>query len=269
LHPLNVNQNILIFDSGLGGISIYQELKTLMPNYSITYVADSLYLPYGELPDTEIKRRSLNLILELSKKVNAMMIIVACNTASTLILDELRAKTHRLIVGVIPAIKPAAKASHSRHITLLATPATVTRSYTKQLIKNFASDCEVQCIGSSELVHIAEEKIRNNKLCQRRLQQILNQVSPKSDTVVLGCTHFPLLKEEINEFFNGTMQLVDSSEAVAKRALSLLLQQPKATNITSSHHYYDTKRISNNEKNALEHLGFTAFTTIKPLGITT
>lgn len=263
MNTSKINQNILIFDSGLGGLSIYKELKTLMPTYNIAYLADSLYLPYGELSDHAIKERCIQLILNHAQKVDAMLIVVACNTASTLVLDDLRARTHRDVVGVIPAIKPAAGLSQSKHITLLATPATVTRPYTKDLIQKYAAHCVVQCIGSSELVRLAEEKIRTNKTCQRRLNQILMQVSSKSDTLVLGCTHFPLLTKEINAFFQGKVQLVDSSKAIAKRAQSLLNSQAQTTKKLGIAHYYDSKIIAENTKKSLAQLGFSHFTTIK------
>jgi len=164
----------------------------------------------------------------LTEKKQPHIIVVACNTASTLVLPHIRRHFAIPIVGVVPAIKPAAEQSKTKVIGLLGTPGTVARDYTKALIKEFANDCKVISVGSSELVILAEAAIRNVPPPQTLLHALLKPMIEERqlDTVVLACTHFPLLKKQLINAVPRRVNWIDSGEAIARRVSSLLGNQP-------------------------------------------
>jgi len=216
---------VLIFDSGVGGLSIYQAIKKQLPNTEYIYLFDDAYFPYGELaPDFLIERVS-ELIGRMYTKYRPDIVVIACNSASTLVLPKLRSLYPVPFVGVVPAIKPAAKLSITRHIGLLATPGTVDREYTRLLISEHAHDCRVDLIGTTELVIQAERKLKGEDVALDKIADEVkfwldDKISP--DVVVLGCTHFPLLKEELVELLGGDILLIDSGDAIAVRVQHLL-----------------------------------------------
>ncbi len=215
---------MLIFDSGVGGISILQEVKKVNPHLSIVYLFDNKYFPYGELASDLLIRRTCQIITKAVKQERADLVVVACNSASTLVMDSIRTCLNIPVVGVVPAIKPAAKLTKNQVIGLLATPGTVTRAYTKGLIAEFAADKTVLTIGTTELVRLAEDKLMGKEIRLAELEAILRpwlvgEVVP--DTIVLGCTHFPLLSDELKAVLGADVNLVDSGEAIARRTISL------------------------------------------------
>ncbi|PCK29991.1 glutamate racemase [Pseudoalteromonas piscicida] len=217
--------HILVFDSGIGGTSVLSHLQTRVQHANFSYVMDNAYLPYGLQPQEVIKSRIKALIHWQEQCLgNVDLIIIACNTASTYALEEARKHTGLPIIGVVPAVKPAALSSRSRHIALLATPATSNNSYTHKLIADFTSGCKVETLHSTELVRIAERFYWHNALDQLALYKEIEQLHiPDSvDRLVLGCTHFPLIGEHIKTCLPPHMELVDSGEAIANRAVSLL-----------------------------------------------
>ncbi|MDO6640557.1 glutamate racemase [Shewanella sp. 5_MG-2023] len=214
---------ILIFDSGIGGLSVLEHIQTKMPAKDIFYLFDNARLPYGDLAEQALIEGCVALIIKQVACINASIVVVACNTASTLVLPHLRRRLTIPVVGVVPAIKPAAQLTQSKHIALLATPGTVERAYTKELIREFAGCCEVTLIGSSELVLIAEEKAKRKPINLNAIKPILASINGTDiDTLVLGCTHFPLLRQEIAECISHPVTLLDSGEAIAIRVVSLL-----------------------------------------------
>ncbi|GAB1257205.1 glutamate racemase [Aurantivibrio plasticivorans] len=221
--------HILVFDSGVGGLSIVADIRQTLPNVSITYASDNAFFPYGIKEDDLLIARVTSVIDALSAKYTPDIIVIACNTASTVVLPSLRA-THTLpIVGVVPAIKPAAEHSQSKVIGLIATPATVRRRYTQELIDNFASDCEVLALGSGDLVTAAEAFLRGEQPSADSIQAALSPILthpllPQLDTVVLACTHFPLIKAELSQHFDQHVQWLDSGKAIARR-VDFLLQE--------------------------------------------
>jgi glutamate racemase len=219
-----VSKRVLIFDSGVGGLSVYDEIRRVLPNLDYIYLFDNAKFPYGELPAHELVHRCCGLISRVVARHPVDLVVIACNTASTQVLPSLRTLLSVPVVGVVPAIKPAAKLTKNGCIGLLATPATVSRPYTEKLILEFAAHHRVLRCGSTELVIQAERKLAGEPVDQARIHEILApwreaEISP--DTIVLGCTHFPLLKEEILHALPGTM-LVDSGSAVARRVQSLV-----------------------------------------------
>jgi len=221
---------VLIFDSGVGGLSVYEQILKLNPSNKYCYLFDNAYFPYGELPHSVLVQRLTQLLSDFMQKYPADLIVIACNTASTVALDNLRQHFTIPIVGVVPAIKPASCSTINNVIGLLATPATVNRTYTNRLIEQFAVGKKVLRIGSTKLVKLAEDKLMGKQLDQTDFEAILapwlvgneNAREGYPDTVVLGCTHFPLLKDEITACFTKPIQLVDSGEAIALRVQKLL-----------------------------------------------
>ena len=194
---------IVIFDSGVGGLSIYQEVVKKCPNHYYIFVSDNLAFPYGIKPEVELIERVLSVVKAVEVQYKPDLLIVACNTASTVALPSLRSQFNFPIVGVVPAIKPAAKLSKSKVIGLLATPGTITRSYTQSLIDDFAQDCTVVKVGSSKLVEMAEQKMCGNTPPINEIEQeLIPFFNYKNlDCLVLACTHFPLLNKEISLVF--------------------------------------------------------------------
>ncbi len=217
---------ILYFDSGIGGLSVFSEVEKVLPYVNTVYVFDNKYFPYGILSEKTVIERCCKIIEYMTSKFNVDIIVVACNTASTIVLPTLRSRINIPIVGVVPAIKPAAKLSQTKVIGLLATPATVSRNYTDELINNYANDCYVEKIGTSELVKLAELKLRYNRDVCKDVAKCLEQLknTPNLDVIILGCTHFPWLKQEIEKALPNA-KCIDSGAAIAQRVKFLLKDQ--------------------------------------------
>lgn len=227
---------IVIFDSGVGGLSIYQEIKQMLPQIEVIYCADTLAFPYGPKPEEEVIERTSRCLAELARQYNPALVVIACNTASTISLPRARAELDIPVVGVVPAIKTASEASDSRCIGLLATPGTVERDYTDQLINDFAEDCHVIRVGSSELVHLAEQYLRGETAEASHLEDRLKEiVAPffanghSPDAIVLGCTHFPLLRKELKKISPGSVRWIDSGSAIARRVKHLIEFTPEGS----------------------------------------
>lgn len=220
--------HILVFDSGIGGTSVLSHLRYRFQNSTFSYVMDNAFLPYGLQPQELIKLRIKGLIVWQEQYLNNVdMIVIACNTASTYALEEARKHTQIPIIGVVPAIKPAAYSSQTKHIALLATPATSNNTYTQKLIHDFAGGCKVEILHSTELVRIAEHFYWHSTLDQAALCEELKllHIPYSIDRLVLGCTHFPLIADNIKECLPDHIELVDSGKAIANRAVSLLGKQ--------------------------------------------
>ncbi|EAS40821.1 glutamate racemase [Photobacterium profundum] len=221
-------KTILIFDSGVGGLSVYQEIQSLMPQIQYIYAFDNAAFPYGELAEDVLLQRTQRIVCSLAEKHNVDLVVIACNTASTIVLPILRENLSVPVVGVVPAIKPAAILSQTKVIGLLATPATIHRSYTHELISSFASDCEVRMIGSTRLVEIAEEKLRGLPVSIDEIAEIIKPWQKDVDCIILGCTHFPLIKDEIRQALDKAIVIVDSGKAIANRVKGLLGDLPSS-----------------------------------------
>ncbi|KFZ36601.1 glutamate racemase [Shewanella mangrovi] len=218
-----MSQSILVFDSGVGGLSILAEIQALLPQHHYYYLFDNARLPYGELEEQTLIRGCVDLLVPLVEHIKADILVIACNSASTLVLPALRERLTIPVVGVVPAIKPAAKLSQSKHIGLLATPGTIKRRYTHELIAQYAHDCHVELFGSSELVLLAEQKCAGFHLDAAILTSLLQPIRDADiDVLVLGCTHFPMLKAEIADVLGTGVTLLDSGAAIARRVSQLL-----------------------------------------------
>jgi glutamate racemase len=218
---------LLIFDSGIGGLSVLRPIRALLPNAPIVYVADSAGYPYGTKRAGEIEARVPALLGRLSERFDPELIVIACNTASTIALDGVRAALDVPIVGTVPAIKPAAERSRSRVIGVLGTQATVRQPYVDRLAAEFATDCTVIRHGSAELVDLAEAKLRGEDADRSAYAEILDGLlsqpdGERIDTVVLACTHFPLVEQELAEAAPRALVFVDGKEGIARRTAWLL-----------------------------------------------
>ena len=219
--------SVLLFDSGVGALSLVSALDAALPGASLVYASDNAAHPYGTLDEAVLTSRVDRVLTELTARYSPDLLIVACNTASTVALPRLRSRLSVPVVGVVPAIKPAAAISRSGHIALLATPATVNRPYTQALIDEFAPHCTVLRLGSLRLVELAEARLRGEPVASTELAAVLAPLFEdprfeRVDTAVLGCTHFPLLAAELAAAVPRPLTWVDSGEAVARRAAQLL-----------------------------------------------
>ncbi|MBU2954156.1 glutamate racemase [Marinobacter sp. F3R08] len=216
---------ILLFDSGVGGLSVAACIHHHLPSLEVVYLADNAGFPYGDKSETVVIDRTCGLISSALRLYPSDVIVVACNTASTVVLPHLRTMTSVPVVGVVPAIKPAAAKTQNRRIGLLATPATVRRPYLDRLIEEFASDCRVERIGHPELVRWAEELVSGGVVPLGELHAATKPFRDADvDTVVLGCTHYPLLLESLKQSLPSVRFWVDSGEAIARRVAWLLDQ---------------------------------------------
>ena len=213
---------LLIFDSGVGGLSVLRPIRALLPTAPILYVADSAGYPYGTKSEAEIAARVPALLGRLAERFDPELIVIACNTASTIALDAVRSALDLPIVGTVPAIKPAAERSRSRVIGVLGTEATIRQPYVDRLAEEFASDCTVIRHGSAELVDLAQRKLRGEETqvddYRRVLGGLLAQPGGEAmDTVVLACTHFPLLEAELQAASPRPLAFIDGKEGIARR----------------------------------------------------
>jgi len=218
---------ILIFDSGLGGLTVYGPVAALRPDAELIYVADDAFFPYGALEEEALVARVVALMGDLIARFRPCLVVVACNTASTLVLAPLREAYRAPFVGTVPAIKPAALASRSKRISVLATPGTVARDYTRGLIHEFAGDCEVTLVGARRLASLAEaalrgEAVANKDIAEEIAPAFTERAGRRTDQIVLACTHFPLLRERLTALAPWPVEWVDPAPAIARRVDALL-----------------------------------------------
>jgi len=219
---------ILVFDSGLGGLTVLREIVRARHDAHYLYVADDAFFPYGHHSEEEIIGRVVPLIGDLIAEHRPDLVVVACNTASTLVMTHLRERYAVPFVGTVPAIKPACAASKTKRVSVLGTRGTVKREYTRGLIRDFAQGCEVTLVGSAELAALAETALSGGEVSD---EAILAELEPcfvgagedaRTDTIVLACTHYPLLLDRLNELAPWPVDWIDPAPAIARRVTSLL-----------------------------------------------
>jgi glutamate racemase len=213
---------LLIFDSGVGGLSVLTSIRRELPNAPIVYAADSAGYPYGTRSAGEIAARVPALLGRLAERYDPELIVIACNTASTIALDAVRAALDLPIVGTVPAIKPAALVSKTRTIGVLGTAATIVQPYVDRLAEEFAGDCRVIRYGSAELVDLAEASLRGEPTDLSAFAGILDGLfsqpgGDRIDTLVLACTHFPLVVDELRAAAPRPIAFVDGNDGIARR----------------------------------------------------
>lgn len=220
---------VLVFDSGVGGLTIADEIRRAAPGWVVDYAADSGFFPYGVKTDEELRARLPGLCAALVDIAKPDVLVVACNTASTLSLTDIRAQVKIPVVGTVPAIKPAAEQTKTGVIGLLATPGTVRRAYLDDLERQFATGRHVIRRGSAGLVDMAERAARGQEIDQEQVDYAVRPLfdgpeGRKIDIVVLACTHFPLIREAIQKACPPGVKLIDTGEAVARQALRVAPQ---------------------------------------------
>ena len=221
-----VSPTILMFDSGLGGLTVYREVAAVRPDANYIYVADDAGFPYGWLDEQVLVARVVNLMDELIAAHRPDLIVIPCNTASTIVLPDLRKEFSVPFVGTVPAIKPACATSVTRRVSVFGTEATVAREYTRTLIRDYAQGCQVKLVGSRHLATYAEAELAGAPASDA---QILAEMTPcfeddgaRTDTVVLACTHYPLLIERLRALSPWNVNFVDPAPAIARRVVDLL-----------------------------------------------
>lgn len=217
---------ILVFDSGLGGSTVLREIVRLRPAANYVYVADDAFFPYGRHSEDAIVNRVVPLIGELIAAHAPDLVVIACNTASTLVMSHLRAAYGVPFVGTVPAIKPACASSRSRRVSVLGTRGTVKREYTHALIRDFAQGCDVTLVGAENLASLAEAALKGERVSDAA---IAAEIAPcfldgkaRTDTVVLACTHYPLLLARLAALAPWPVDWIDPAPAIARRVSDLL-----------------------------------------------
>ncbi len=213
---------LLIFDSGIGGLSVLSAIQDRLPSAAIVYAADYAGLPYGTKSEAEIAARVPALLGRLVERYKPALVVIACNTACTIALSHVRAALDVPVVGTVPAVKPASLATKTGVIGLLGTQATIRQPYVDQLQTEFASDMTLLRYAAPELVHAAEAKMRGEPVDDRVMIDAVSGLTSqpsgdKLDTIILGCTHFPLLEQELMQVTGPKMQFVDGAQGIARR----------------------------------------------------
>jgi len=232
---------VLVFDSGIGGLTVLRELRVMMPDRRFVYIADDAGFPYGDWEEEALRARIVELFGKFIAEYDPEIAVIACNTASTLVLDDLRCAYPAVpFVGTVPAIKPAAERTSSGLVSVLATPGTVKRAYTRDLIQSFATQCHVRLVGADRLAGVAEAHIRGEKIDEAL---VVEQIAPcfvekdgeRTDIVVLACTHYPFLANVFRRLAPWPVDWLDPAEAIARRTVSLL----KPRQIDEELHHHD------------------------------
>jgi glutamate racemase len=219
--------NILVFDSGLGGLTVFREVVSARPDARFVYAADDAFFPYGRQDEAVLVERVLKVMGDLIAAHRPDLVVVACNTASVQALAQLRQKFEIPFVGTVPAIKPACSSSNSKLVSVLGTEATVKREYTRKLVAEHGNNCGVTLVGSPHLAEMGEAELNGSPAADG---DILAELTPcfvtagdrRTDTIVLACTHFPLLLQRLERLSPWPVRFIDPAPAIARRVVDLL-----------------------------------------------
>jgi glutamate racemase len=219
--------SILVFDSGLGGLTVFAEALKVRPDARFVYAADDAFFPYGRQDEAKLVQRVLDVMEGLMAEHRPDLVVIACNTASIQVLPALREKFKGPFVGTVPAIKPACASSVSKLVTVLGTEATVKREYTRALIRDYAQGCAVTLVGSPRLAELAEaelkgELVSDGDVAAELAACFVETDGKRTDTVVLACTHYPLLLQRFEKLAPWPVNFIDPAPAIARRVLDLL-----------------------------------------------
>lgn len=257
---------VLFFDSGIGGLTVLREARILISEVQFIYVADDAGFPYGNWEENVLKERILKIFTNLLTRYNPTVCVIACNTVSTLMMADLRQNfPYVLFVGTVPAIKSAAEQTKSGFISVLATPGTIKRAYTNELINSFAGQCHVRLVGSEKLAGFAEDYLRGKSIDSEELRKeilpcFVKKNGKYTDVIVLACTHYPFLINFFHEQALWTVEWIDPAKAIAKHIRSLLPLSEKISQ-KSIKKYQDfalltSKNITSPTENLLKRFGF-------------
>jgi glutamate racemase len=218
---------ILVFDSGLGGLTVYREIVAVRPDARLIYLADDAAFPYGRWRDDALVPRIVSVVGDAIAQTQPDLVVVACNTASTIALPALRESFAVPFVGTVPAIKPACAASLSKRVSVLGTEATVGREYTRALIREFGNGADVTLVGSAKLAGFAEAELLGEPADDEAIRAeiapcFVDEDGRRTDIVVLACTHYPLLLARFETLAPWPVTYVDPAPAIARRVCDLL-----------------------------------------------
>ncbi len=230
-----------ILDSGSGGLSVWKEIISLLPREGTMYIGDHRCMPYSNKTTGYIRNRAYKLI-EFLISQKAKIIVIACNTATVAGIDEYRKKFPMVpIVGVVPVVKTAVTLSKKRNIAVFSTAYTAKSRYQKKLISTFASDVSVKSIGSTKLVTLIEDEKPDEKATEQELYKKLHRIRSRGvDVLVLGCTHFPFLRDKIRAIVGEDVTILDSGAAVARQVKRILDHESKTAEGNNPHYLFFT-----------------------------
>jgi glutamate racemase len=218
---------ILVFDSGVGGLTVFREIARARPDARLVYAADDALFPYGKIPEAALVVRVVALMRDLIETHRPDLVVIACNTASTLVLPALRERFVAPFVGTVPAIKPACAASQTKLVSVLGTEATVAREYTHALIRNFGEGCDLTLVGSGRLATLAEASLAGEPVDDEAIRAeiapcFVEDGTARTDTIVLACTHYPLLLDSFERLAPWPVRWLDPAPAIARRVIELV-----------------------------------------------
>ncbi|GLK42522.1 MULTISPECIES: glutamate racemase [Novosphingobium] len=230
LAGIDATAPILLFDSGVGGLTVLEEVRKALPDAPIIYAADTAGLPYGTKTEAQIAARVAGLLGRMTERLRPRLVCIACNTASTIALGMVREVLEVPIVGTVPAIKPAAAMTKTGVIGLLGTEATIRQAYVDRLEHEFAADKRLLRYGAPGLVEAAEAKLRGEPVDPALIRHAAEALRAQSegeriDTVVLACTHFPLVEAELAEAFGPDVRFVHGAQGIARQVARLTAGQ--------------------------------------------
>jgi glutamate racemase len=214
-----------IFDSGVGGLSVLREFRSLAPHENVVYLADTGYFPYGPRPVAEVRKRVFSIVQRLLE-ADVKLVVIACHTASAAALAELREAFGSVpFVGMVPGVKPAALRSPARNVAILATPGTIDGDLYQQVVDQFGRGVKVRSVPAHGLAEMIEKGTATKAEITDMIRSILaTSVDAGADTVVLGCTHYSFIKGELADAF-PSVTTIDTAAAVAARALDVLREE--------------------------------------------
>jgi len=240
------HETILVFDSGLGGLTVYREIAAARPNADFVYAADDAAFPYGAMGERALVARVVELMGGLIATHKPDLVVVACNTASTIALPALRKNFTVPFVGTVPAIKPACSSSLTRRVSVLGTEATVAREYTRALIRDYAGDCQVTLVGSKKLAAYAEAELTGapvgDAAVAAEIAPCFRDESARTDTVVLACTHYPLVIDRLRRLAPWPVNFIDPAPAIARRVVDLLGPAASGEHSSATHAIFTSGR---------------------------
>lgn len=259
---------ILVFDSGLGGLTVFREIIRMRPDARFVYVADDAVFPYGAIEAATLVSRILTVMACQIEAHRPDLVVIACNTASTIALARLRERFSVPFVGTVPAIKPACAASVTKIISVLGTKATVKHEYTQGLIREFAAGCEITLVGSARLAALAEAELSGGTVADC---EIATEIAPcfihgekRTDTVVLACTHYPLLLDRFIRLAPWPVNFIDPAAAIARRVVDLLGPARLGERLPTRAVFTSGRLLSAALKRALRTFGMTEITALDP-----
>ena len=239
------NNPIGVFDSGLGGLTVLKKIIEILPNEKYIYYADTDNVPYGTKPKEEVKIYIEEAIKFLISK-NVKAIVIACNTATSIAINDLRNKYDIPIIGIEPAVKPAIEKRNGKKVLIMATPTTIREEKLQNLVKKLNVSEEVDLIDMPKLVEFAEKMEFNSAEVKKYIEDRLKKYNLNNySTLVLGCTHFPLFKESLLQVFSDGILIIDGSQGVANRLKDILKNKDLLGNNKLQIDYYNSGKIAN------------------------